>query len=168
MTLRLNMHSADCIVVSARSWVGTAFAHQGRRKACGADPGGVDCLGLLVGVAAECGLARNGRPLAACDRRDYGHYPDEQRLYEALARYLTAMPPAALQSGDVCLMRIDATARHLGIVGQYRPAAGSPQPHYLTLIHAYAPARRVVEHRLDAQWRERVVAVFRLIADDRT
>lgn len=149
------------IVAAARSWVGTAFAHQGRRKACGADPGGVDCLGLLVGVAAECGLSRHGRALAACDRRDYGHYPDEQRLYESLARYLTAVPPAALQPGDACLMRIDGTARHLGIIGEYCCAADSAKARYLTLIHAYAPARRVVEHRLDVQWRERAVAAFR-------
>ncbi len=30
----------------------------------------------------------------------------------------------------------------------------------LSLIHAYAPARRVVEHRFDEQWHKRLIAVY--------
>ena len=31
----------------------------------------------------------------------------------------------------------------------------------LGMVHSYAPARRVVEHRLDDDWKQRLVKVFR-------
>ncbi len=39
------------IAAASRSWIGTAFHHQGRTKKTTGHKGGVDCLGLLVGVA---------------------------------------------------------------------------------------------------------------------
>ena len=76
------------IIATARTWVGTRFTHQGRRKATAQDAGGVDCLGLLIGVAEECGLRFDGLAASALDKRDYGHYPDEARLYTTLAKHL--------------------------------------------------------------------------------
>ena len=146
-------HSAR-IVEAARGWVGTRFGHQGRRKANGQDKGCVDCLGLLIGVAAECGLMRDGVVLAAQDVRDYGHFPDQARLRMALEKHLQPQNKQAMQIGDVLLLRVDAMAQHVGVVGDYTGGGFS-------LIHAYAPARGVVEHRLDEQWRARIEAVYR-------
>jgi len=148
------MSDALTIVENARGWLGTRFAHQGRRRACGSDGGGVDCLGLLVGVAAECKLTKDGRLLAAYDELDYGHFPDEVRLFMALKACLHEVEQDDVRTADVLLLKIDGRAQHVGIVGEY--AGGG-----LSLIHAYAPARRVVEHRLDAAWRQKMVAVFR-------
>lgn len=152
------MHSlSEQIVASARSYIGTRFAHQGRRKASGSDRGGIDCLGLLVGVAAECRLMRGGQLLCEADARDYGHIPDSQRLRQALNNHLISISQFKLRSADILLLSIDNNPQHLGIVGEYNAE--------LTLIHAYAPARRVVEHRLDEDWRARVVAAYRFGED---
>ncbi len=146
---------AQQIVASARSYIGTPFAHQGRRKRNAHDKGGVDCLGLLVGVARECGLSKSGVCLACYDETDYGHIPNGTRLQSALKNYLHPVSDDVLLAGDVVLMRIDHHPQHLGIIGDYK------QTDMLSLIHAYAPARAVVEHRLDAHWQSRIVMAYR-------
>lgn len=148
------MELSERIVAAARGWIGTHFCHQGRRKKQVGHGGGVDCLGLLVGVAAECGLSHGGQWLAALDERDYGHFPDRGRLRGALEHYLQPVSVGAIAAGDVLLLRVDGLAQHVGIVGDY--AGGE-----LSLIHAYAPARAVVEHRLDGQWQGQIEAAFR-------
>src|SRR5690606_2360282 len=85
------------IAVQARSWLGTRFHHQGRLKKRGGQPGGVDCLGLLMGVGQELELMvsikEGGRiPLKTLDNLHYGHLPDTQRLGDMLRRYLTPVP----------------------------------------------------------------------------
>lgn len=92
--------------------------------------------------------------LADNDEVDYGHFPDEGRLAAAMGRVLALAPKEMLQLGDVLLLRVDGRAQHLGIVADY--AGGD-----FSLIHAYAPARAVVEHRLDEVWRAKIVKVFR-------
>jgi len=164
--------TADDIIACARSWVGTRFHHQGRLKKTAAHGGGVDCLGLLAGIAAELDLcAADGTPLTFFDRADYGHLPDGRALRAGLAVLLAEVNVDDLQPGDIALIAIDGVARHLGVVGKScgplcgiagscDPASGEPQDY--TLIHAYAQARKVVEHALDAWWRQRIVAVYRL------
>lgn len=133
----------------ARSWKGTRFAHQGRVKAHGTHKGGVDCLGLLVGVAQELGL-----PHAQADECDYGHIPDAVRLYARLCQLMQEKPQDTLAPGDVVLLKLDGNPQHLALVSDYGQELG--------IIHAYAPARAVVEHRLDDGWRAAIHAVFRL------
>ena len=136
---------ADRIVVQARTWLGTPFKHQGRKKGVG-----VDCLGLLVGIAEELNLQdERGKPLAAFDALDYGHLPDEKRLWRGLKSCLSPN-----REGNIALFHIDGTARHLGIIARDKA--------YRTLIHAYAPARKVVEHRLDEMWESRIVELFEI------
>ena len=141
------------IVRAARGWVGTRFAHQGRVKRTAQHKGGVDCLGLLVGVAQELDLrGAGGVAFAAVDERDYSHMPDVARLHEVLSGQLLRVD--TLAPGDVVMLRVDDRPQHLAIV--------SDQPSGLGLIHAYAPARAVVEHALDEWWRARVHAAFRV------
>lgn len=219
------------IVAEARSWIGTPFAHQGRKKGQG-----VDCLGLLIGVAAALRLRGcDGKLLVSRDSLAYGHYPDEVALREGLGRVLipisewekkrgqqakpfrhncrndsasrvqrvrhpgiiagimksralawraevsrpergqskhnTPFPtmPVSADADDaplpssppgerdtipaiIGLFRIDGSARHLGIIAQDGP--------YPTLIHAYAPARKVVEHRFCEAWQGRLVQAY--------
>jgi len=93
--------SAEQIVVCARGWVGTRFAHQGRRKKSAGDAGSVDCLGLLVGVADELGLMRDGRRLADQDETHYGHYPDSARLQAGLLRWLLKVAEKECVPGEM-------------------------------------------------------------------
>lgn len=147
------IEKSEQIIATARSYIGTRFRHQGRRKANGADRGGVDCLGLLVCVADECGLMKYDVKLSSYDETDYGHIPNAKRLFAGLNRHLDVVAVEDMQPADVLLMNIDRNPQHVGVVGD-----GAD---YLTLIHAYAPARGVVEHRLDEEWLGRVKAVFR-------
>jgi cell wall-associated NlpC family hydrolase len=55
------------------------------------------------------------------------------------------------RSGDVLLMRFSADPQHFGFFS----TRGQ-------MIHSYAQARRVVEHRIDLLWQRRVVGVYRL------
>lgn len=138
------------IVTCARGFVGTRFHHQGRLKKTESHRGGIDCLGLLIGVAQELNL-----PFAAQDETCYSHYPDTHKLRQRLENVLQETPAETIQAGDVLLLNIDGTPQHLAIVSEYS--------HEFAMIHAYAPARSVVEHVLDGWWKKRITAVFRIV-----
>lgn len=120
----------------ARSWLDTKFHHQGRKKGVG-----VDCIGLIVGVATELGLQPT-------DQLNYARQPDESALKTALENNLQS---SELQVGAITLFAIEGRAQHVGIITDC---------HGLGVIHAYAQARKVVEHALDEEWKKRVVATF--------
>jgi cell wall-associated NlpC family hydrolase len=147
------MHLSQQIVASARSWRGTRFTHQGRLKATDTHKGGVDCLGLLVGVADELGLEKAGKRLSSLDETDYSHFPDGKRLYGKLCEVMRRVDKVNIQPGDVVLLEIKGSPQHLAIISDY--------PDGLGMIHAYAASRKVVEHRLDDGWREKISTAFR-------
>ena len=148
------MTDGNLIVSAARGWLGTRFHHQGRLKKTAQHLGGVDCLGLLVGVATELDLrTEDGMPIRSFDRVDYSHYPDITQLKEQLSQLLQSVDKEELQNGDVLLLNVDGNPQHLGIVSHLPGGQG--------LIHAYAPARAVVEHLLDEAWRPRIDHAFR-------
>ena len=127
------MTPAD-FIAAARSYVGVPFHHQGRTRH------GVDCIGLVVCAARDAGLA-------LVDRTDYPRDPNGLLPLE-LARQFQEVDPAL--AGDILLMRFRGEPQHVAIL------AGE------TLIHGYASIGRVVEHGLDAKWRRRIVAAYRL------
>lgn len=145
----------DDIVAAARGWLGTRFHHQGRLKKTAAHNGGVDCLGLLIGVAGELDLRLlDGSPAVALDSTDYTHTPDTEYLRRQLLRALEPIPgDGIIAPGDILLFRIDHFPQHLAIV--------SDMPSGLGIIHSYAPARQVVEHCFDDWWKSRVQSAFR-------
>ena len=132
----------DRVVEIARSWVGTRFHHQGRVKGQG-----VDCIGLIAGVAQELGIEFE-------DKQNYAREPQNGELQKELEKYLR---PCELQNGCVALFKIDKEPQHVGIVGEWRLENGESK---YTLIHAYAQARKVVEHGFDELWRKRMVATY--------
>lgn len=140
------------IVSQAKTWLNTKFHHQGRIKHCG-----VDCLGLIVGVARELNLlSRDGKTfLYTLDNINYGQFPNTKILYNLLSAHLFEMSKEDMKSGDIILMSIDNSPQHLGIVSDY-------DEKNLGIIHSYAPARKVVEHRLDEEWEDRIIGVFRV------
>lgn len=137
------------MVACARTHVGVRFAHQGRNPASG-----LDCLGLLITAAKQAGATLGGQCPSALDDRQYGSRPDSEYLQSMLGRYLQSVDSP--QIGDVLLLRIAGRAQHLALVSDY------PHDGELGMIHAYATARRVVEHRLDAQWRSQIAQIYRL------
>jgi cell wall-associated NlpC family hydrolase len=125
------------IIEIARTWLGTKFHHQGRKKGAG-----VDCIGLVVGVAQELGLQVE-------DKTDYGREPNNFELQNGLKAQLKK---CELQIGAVALFKMDKEPQHVGIISDYGDGFG--------LIHAYAQSRKVVEHNLDELWLGRLVSCY--------
>lgn len=128
------------IVTTARAWLGVRWAHQGRSRA------GVDCVGLVIMVARACRGSQ-------FDVLDYPRLASDERMLKTADAVLHRRPGvAALRPGDVVVMHYHQQ-RHMGIVAPY--VFGG-----LSLIHAYAPARKVVETRLSDDLRQRVLAGY--------
>ena len=134
------------IVAEARAWLGTPFLHQGRHRGLG-----VDCVGLVAGVAKAL-------QLVDYEVTGYARHPDGVMLRAECERVLRRLAPGEpAREGDVLLFRIARDPQHLGIVTAV--AEGRPA----RMIHAYAGGPgRCVEHGLDARWLRRVVAIYRL------
>ncbi len=137
------------IVAIARGLVGVRFAHQGR-----CPDQGLDCLGFLLAVARQAKLMLRGVYPETYDRRDYGARPDTEFLECRLKTLLT--PVTHMGVADILLLRVDGRAQHLAMVSDY------PEPDAWGIIHAYAPARKVVEHRLDRWWQSAIAGIYRL------
>lgn len=131
------------IIACARTWLGTPFRHQGRRKGSG-----IDCVGLPLMVMAELGLIDLREEYA-----NYSSQPVGTLVLDECRRRLIEKPLAEMSPGDVVCLRAPTVPCHVGIVTYLNGGLG--------LIHAYAGgARCVVEHILDGKWRRRIAAVF--------
>ena len=127
------MPDAQQIIDCARTYLGTPFHHQGRLKGVG-----VDCIGLVVGVAQTLELIDDkGIPLASFDHADY-----------------PPTPAGEYQPADILLFRFHQDPQHVGIVSQLPDGE-------LGIIHCYASIGKVVEHRLNDTWKRLIVAAFR-------
>jgi cell wall-associated NlpC family hydrolase len=145
------------IVREARSWIGTRYENCADVKG---RSGGVDCGMLLVRVFVDCGL---------CPPFDPRPYPPDWHLHRSEEKYLgfvfdrarevflTAPHPnplpqagegvarsavgegSSVQPGDVVVFRFGRCYSHGGIVVETDP---------LAIVHAFAPARCVVEELL--------------------
>src|SRR5690625_974281 len=95
---------AVAIVAEARTWLGTPFRHRGRLKG-----GGVDCIGLAVGVARAFDLA-------VVDKLDYPRRPDAELLRLGLAAQLASLHPHEAMPGDLLRLAVNGKATHVGIL----------------------------------------------------
>lgn len=150
------MNHAD-IVKEARTWIKTPFHHQGRLKSVGCD-----CIGMVLGVLHNIGARSKHRdsegqqlPFTDFDQRDYARDPNSERLKHTLEYHLDVVEIEELSPGDILLFRVVHLPQHVGIVGDH-PMGG------LSLIHAYSPARKVVEESLTVSWLARVIGAYRL------
>jgi len=119
------------VVAEARAWVGTPY------HSCADVRGaGVDCGMLLVRVFVDVGLCEpfDPRPYAP----DWHLHRSEERYLGLVCKNCTEVEAAA--PGDIVVFRYGRCFAHGGVVTRADP---------LTLIHAYSPAKSVVEERLD-------------------
>lgn len=133
------------IAAAAREWIGTPFHWEASLRG-----EGVDCRGLLTGVARDCGLAE----AAEIEARLVGYslQIDEAELLSGMARLFDIVPlESARIAGDILGFRIQRKIQHLGIyVGSGR------------MIHAYSGnPGQVVEVPLGLHWSCRVACVWR-------
>lgn len=127
----------ELVVAEARTWLGTKFLHQGRIKGAG-----VDCVGLMVGIAQRFGWQYQDVPA-------YGRQPNFAVMREALEKNLVPISMKEARPADILWFAFGEKATHLGLITDRG------------LIHATALYRCVVEHRLDVVWERRARAAFR-------
>lgn len=144
------MDQREHVIACARRFMDVRFRHQGRSVQ------GVDCLGLLLLTAEKAGLTFAGMDAKALGVPRYGVRPDTTLLKQKLDEFLCLVSPQEIQPADIALLRVNGSPQHLAIITDY-PMAGE-----LGMIHAYAPAGKVVEHRYDPAWRKETYAAYRL------
>ena len=134
----------------ARAQIGTPFRHQGRT------PGwALDCAGLVVHVAAELGLEY-------FDQQGYSRHPSDNLLESALDGQpcLRRVALDDMQPGDVLVMRFSGDPQHLAIYAGFNTDYQADG-----IVHALCQTgksnSKVCEHRLDDDWRSRIVRVYR-------
>jgi len=118
------------VVAAARSWIGTPYHNCADLKGVG-----VDCGMLLVRVFVDSGL---------CPPFDPRPYPIDWHLHRSDERYLgfvfdRAAEVAEPRAGDVMVFRYGRCYSHGGVVTKIKP---------VTIVHAYQPARRVLEEEI--------------------
>lgn len=133
------------LVSAAKSYVGVPFVHAGRSRA------GLDCVGLVVAAAKDCGLPVDAdRPYSSV--LVPGAVEAGLRLTCDLVGEDTAIRPA-----DVLLFDMMGVRQHVAMVTSVARDTGD-----LHIVHAYQTVGRVAEHSLDAHWKSRVHSVWRL------
>ncbi len=132
------------VVAVAHRWLGTRWTHQASKRGVG-----TDCIGLVVGVARELELPEADKFDSDLSIAGYGREPDPQMTMSACGRYL--WPVDDPQPGDILYMKVHGVAHpmHFAIMSS---------DDYM--IHAYAQAKKVVENRIDAVWRSRIVRAY--------
>jgi len=129
------------VVEASRSYLGVRWKHLGRSHQ------GVDCIGLVL-------LAHKDAGIELPDPAPYGREPESARIVVGLE----AMGAVRVQDaapGAVLVFRVDGVnAGHVGIAA-WRDGM-------CTVIHAYAPRRRVVEEPLSHDLEEALIGAWRI------
>ena len=129
------------VVRQARTWLNTPYHHQGRLKGVG-----VDCAGLAIRVARDLHIEVK-------DVIGYGRSPRGDSLLAHIRSQCVERSGDPL-IGMLAVMRFEREAQHVAFIVPHASGLG--------MVHAYEPAKRVVEHGLDLKWRRRIVALFDL------
>jgi hypothetical protein len=142
------------VVAEARRWVNVPFVdgHFHHEVGC-------DCLGMGRGVGIALGLDWRDRSEFA-PYLGYARSPDPVKMKEALDRFLMPLAIGKEQAGDILYFAILGLATHLAILTEEGAHGGYAEG---SMVHAYAPAKKVVEHRISSKWRSddrRLVGVY--------
>lgn len=132
----------QALIESARELIGVPFVHEGRSLS------GLDCYGLLIVLGT-----RHGIPVPI--ERGYGLRPSARHMRLRLEQYARRVPLAEIALADILHIKFANEPQHLALVSLVSP---------LMIIHADAVVGRVVEHRIDAEWRSKIRGVYRVPA----
>lgn len=133
------MRTRKDICDKAREYLDTPYVNQGRLKGIG-----IDCAGLIVEICKELNCYNGG------DYEGYSMTPDGHKLFKTCQEYAGKEKDIEdMEAGDILLMRFASNPQHLGIL---------LEDGYIA--HAYLRARKVVIHRIDKEWKDRIVSVF--------
>ena len=112
-------------IKTLRSYIGVPYRHLGRSRR------GIDCLGLLICAANDCGLRKG------FDFKGYKGRPDGS-LLELMAQEVRKIPLPSAQPGDILVFKgPERLPCHTAVLTT--PTA---------IIHAWGEFGRVSEHQL--------------------
>lgn len=134
------------VVAEAREYLGTPFQHLGRRKG-----EGVDCVGLLTGVAQALGVTSH-------DLGVYSPWSTDDTLVRELDKCLIPTAHLSYKPGMAVVFRIGRRQMHAGILAHH-PSVND----LCTIIHALSRRDgrgKVSEHTLDEAWRDRIIRTY--------
>lgn len=118
----------------------------------------MDCVGLGYCVAEELGLhSTDGNLIHKDDNSVYTAQPHGTQVLDTCRQLLTEKPATDMQEGDLIVLKMPTVPCHVGIVSTLYVGT---KDECLGVIHAYAPAIKVVETILDAKLMFRIVAAF--------
>ena len=132
----------DDLVRAARGWVGIPYRDKGRNRL------GVDCVGVLIKSAHEVGITDY-------DTLNYPRRPVPQDFLRELKGLMDRIQKRDAGHGDVMVFREPRHPCHVGILDIDERAR-------MHVIHAYAPARKVVREPMSRERWDRAVMAFRI------
>ena len=144
----------DEVVKVARSFIGVPWHHQGRNP-----KHGLDCVGLLTGIASHFGWQH----VIDGDLVGYSRYPVGDVLIENMDKLFTLQgrgsdTPFAL--GDILVYWImnETFPQHVGIVTEI-PTSDN-EPPMQGFVHVYSRIGKVVEMPIGKLWKKRIHSVY--------
>ena len=137
---------AEQFLAEAKSWLGTAYHHQGRLKKSDVHKGGVDCIGLVVGICRELGMDN----IVRADKTDYSSHPTGNRLALVAGDHLKMIDIQNRQPADILLFKTFKDPQHVGILTEDN-----------SFIHCNSSAGKVVQQPLSKTWERMLTHVFR-------
>ncbi len=139
--------SPEDVVAEARRWVGTPYHHQAQLRGVG-----VDCVGLIVGVGKALGVMGEDFDARFKLFDGYSRLPNPRKMLRGMELFLERAPAPTSSAPGVGLIGWfewrEELPMHLAIIGSFEGRA--------TMIHAYKPVGRCVEHTLDELWSARI------------
>ena len=149
------MDYISTILAVSRAWLGTKYHHQGRLKKSENNKGGVDCFGLIIGIAKELNIKSiTGDLLYKFDETNYSASLDNDRLEKFLDKHLIKVQNNNWQVGDILLFKIFKYPQHIAIFSKY-------QDKVTEIIHCHSSSEEVVEHTLSPVWQRMIAGIYR-------
>lgn len=142
-TLLTPVASREAIVTEARSWLGTPYHHGASLKGVG-----VDCIGLLIGIARNVGMLPPDWQPAPYPAQWHLHQAEERLMEGIAAAGCVEVSVAQRQPADILLFRFGQVCAHTALL--------LPEDY---MLHALLD-RAVVCHRLAGRWEKRLARVF--------
>jgi len=126
---------------AALKYVGAPFLHRGRTVR------GMDCIGLVLLAATDCGYIPSGIPT-------YGREPHKGLLTSGLMERLGTPLTRELRPNDIVVQRLHEGGEpsHVGIITDH--------PYGLGMVHCYGDIGRVVHQRLGDNRRRLITEAF--------
>lgn len=129
-------------VKEIRTYVGTPFGHQQRK------PGiFIDCAGVLICASKSLGYEFD-------DLTNYSRTPSQ---FDVLSKIISSgfydITLEEVIPGDIVLMAYEGNIQHIAVITENNPD--------IYILHAVT-GKKVVEHRLNDDWKSKIRRVFRI------